>query len=83
MTFQQLARLHDQRPFKPFVIRLADGRSLRVRHPEMLARPAQEGRTVTVYDNAGLASIVDLLLVVSLDEEKRNGRPRPRGRRSR
>jgi hypothetical protein len=81
MTFRQLVRLHDQRPFKPFVVRLADGRALRVSHPEMLARPPQEGRTVTVYDHQGLASIVDLLLVVSLDEQKRNGRPRSRRRR--
>lgn len=79
MTFEQLAKLHNQRPFKPFVIQLADGRSMRVSHPEMLARPPRAGRTFTVYDDEGLASIIDLLLVVNLDETRSNGRSR-RGR---
>jgi hypothetical protein len=72
-----LARLHTARPFHPFVIRVADGQSLRVEHPEMLAY-ARGSRTATVYRRDGSFEIVDLLLVAGLDVaangSKRRGR---------
>ena len=54
MTFEQLQKMHQARPFKPFDIHLADGRTLPVEHPEMLAVPPP-GRTIGVgiqHDNA-------------------------------
>jgi hypothetical protein len=47
MTFEQLRRMHQARPFQPFDIFLADGRSLPVDHPEMLAI-APPGRMIGV-----------------------------------
>jgi hypothetical protein len=65
MTIEQLRELHQARPFQPFDIHLADGRTLTVRHPEFLSHtPA--GRTIAVSDTDETIEIVDLLLVVSL-----------------
>jgi len=80
MTIEQLMRHHQRRPFKPFDINLADGRSLPVEHPEFLAR-SPVGRTIMVGLDDGTVETVDLLLVTSLTE-RANGaakRRRPRG----
>ncbi len=71
MTIAALRRLHLARPFQPFDIYLADGRSLPVEHPEFLAQ-SPTGRTVSVGLPDGTHEIVDLLLVVTL-------KPRPNG----
>jgi len=44
MAIEQLRRMHKARPFRAFDIFLADGCSLPVEHPEMLAI-APPGRT--------------------------------------
>ena len=57
--------LHRQ-PFEPFVIRLADGRSLEVRHPEFVA--VGKRRLVVIADNEVESwSAIEPLLIVSLD----------------
>jgi hypothetical protein len=78
MTTEAVQRLHQARPFQPFVIRLGDGQALPVEHPEFLAY-APNSRTMTVYARDGSFQIVDLLLVTGL--EVRNGRPVRRGKR--
>ncbi len=52
------------RPFEPFSMRLADGRSLAVRHPEMVA---VGGRRVIVVQPDDSWSVIEPLMVVSLD----------------
>jgi hypothetical protein len=69
MTIDQMHKMHRQRPFQPFDIFLADGRSLPVEHPEFLAT-SPTGRTIAVGLDDGTHEIVDLLLVTSL-------KPRP------
>jgi len=78
MTIQKLIEAHDRRPFQPFTISLADGTSIRVRHPEFLMRTAG-GRTIHVATGKGEeAEIIDLLLVTKLTvndkPSKGNGR---------
>lgn len=63
--------LHKQ-PFEPFVIRLADGRSLPVPHPDFVALTP---RRVIVGAEDDSWSIVEPLLIVSLD----NLRPPAKG----
>lgn len=75
MTTDQLRRMHQHQPFQPFDIFLADGRSLAVEHPEVLAL-SPGGRTIGVGMADGTIEIVDLLLVTSL-------KPRPNGSRRR
>jgi hypothetical protein len=74
MTTEPLLKLHQARPFQPFSIRLGDGQSLPVEHPEMLAY-APRSRTAVVYRPDGSFEIIDLLLVTGLDvAAPRNGR---------
>ncbi|HEV2969779.1 MAG TPA: hypothetical protein VGY55_07300 [Pirellulales bacterium] len=79
MTIEQLRHIHSRRPFQPFDIYLADGRSLPVEHPEFLSQ-SPTGRTVAVGLEDGTHEIVDLLLVTSLkmraNGAARRGRPR-------
>lgn len=66
-----------KRPFEPFNIRLADGRSLAVRHPEMVA---VGNRRIIVVEPDDSWSVIEPLLIVSLDY---NGeRPPPTSRRN-
>ncbi len=53
-----------KRPFEPFSIRLADGRSLAVRHPEMVAVGT---RRIIVVEPDDSWSVIEPLLIVSLD----------------
>jgi hypothetical protein len=68
MTIESLTRAYTAQPFRPFVLRLADGRALPVPHPEFLAFNPR-GRMAFVMDDRDGGSWVDLLLVVSLDYE--------------
>jgi hypothetical protein len=79
MTVEQLRKLHQARPFKPFDIHMGDGRSVPVEHPEVLAI-TPPGRTIAVGLADGTVETIDLLLVTSLKE--RPAEPSPsRGRR--
>jgi len=60
--------VHKQ-PFQPFVISLADGRSLRVPHPDFVA---VHPRRIVVISDDGSWSVVEPLLVSSLDYEDRS-----------
>ncbi len=53
-------------PFEPFVIRLADGRSVAVKHPEFVAL-APRRIIVVADDEVGSWSVLEPLLIVSLD----------------
>ena len=52
MTIQEIRKLYDARPFRPFDIHTADGRKIRVAHPEFMAT-APAARTVVVYQTDG------------------------------
>jgi hypothetical protein len=65
MTTQQLKAMLHAAPFEPFDVYLADGRSIEVRHPELvLITPG--GRTICIASSDDAIEIVDLLLVTSL-----------------
>jgi hypothetical protein len=77
MTVEQVRRFHQAVPFHSFDIRLADGRALPVRHPEMLA-VNPPGRTLGVCLDDGTIEIVDLFLVLSLKPHGNGGSKRRR-----
>jgi hypothetical protein len=54
----------NREPFRPFVLRLADGRALPVRHPDFVALTP---RLVIVGFEDNTWSIVEPLLIVSID----------------
>jgi len=64
-----------RRPFESFSIRLADGRSLDIPHPEMVA--VGKRRIIVVEQNDSW-SVIEPLLIVSLDY---NGKHRRRTNR--
>lgn len=66
MTIEQLRAVHQARPFQPFTIHLADGRSYFVPHSEFISH-SPNGRTVIVFRADDSFEIIDLLLVVSLE----------------
>ena len=67
MTIEQLREAHQARPFKPFRICLADGREIKVPHPEFLLAPPGASRTFVVATSSETYKVIDLLLVTSLD----------------
>ena len=72
MNLQGIRDALQHRPFEPFVIRLADGRSLDVRHPEMVAVGK---RRVIVVQPDDSWSVLEPLMVVSLDHNGKKGPP--------
>lgn len=66
MTTDQLHAMHTARPFLPFVIVMADGTRYFVPHPEYLAY-VKGMRTCAVYDDHGVARVLDLLLMTALE----------------
>ena len=72
MTTEQFRATLHQQPFRPFKIRMADGRSFEVAHPDFVAQ-SQSGRTVIVIQPDESYSVLDLLLMSEL--EVGNGRP--------
>ena len=54
-----------QQPFRPFTIRMADGRTFDVVHPDFVAQ-SQSGRTVIVTQPDDTYSVLDLLLMTEL-----------------
>jgi hypothetical protein len=65
MTTEQFrATLHLQ-PFRPFTIRMADGRTFDVPHPDFVAQ-SPSGRTVIVFQADESYSVLDLLLMTEL-----------------
>jgi hypothetical protein len=63
-TNQQVRVMIRAEPFRPFLVKLADGRQFEVRHPENIAC-APSGREMTVYDDAGM-HLLEQLLVAEL-----------------
>jgi hypothetical protein len=73
MTTEQFrATLHLQ-PFQPFTIRMADGRSFDVTHPDFVAQ-SPSGRTVVIVQPDDSYSVLDLLLMSELEVHNSNGR---------
>lgn len=64
MDIQGLREALRRQPFEPFTIRLADGRSLPVPHPEFVAIAPR--RIIVVAEDSSW-SVIEPLLIVSLD----------------
>lgn len=78
MTIEEIKRVHGARPFEPFTMHPADGRKLRVKHPEFMMQ-IPGGRIVYVATPDGDVESVDLLMVVSLERPARKRKPPSNG----
>jgi hypothetical protein len=56
--------MQTSQPFRPFLVKLADGRQFRVTHPELISCSAN-GRQMVVHDDDGM-HLIEMLLVVEL-----------------
>jgi hypothetical protein len=63
-TIEQFRESLHGAPFVPFTVRLVDGRSLVVRHPDFAATDPK-GRQLTIFDDDAMHRI-DLRLVVEI-----------------
>ena len=68
--------LHAQ-PFRPFLIHVADGGRIPVKHEDFVAL-APTGRELIVYLSDGDYQIVDVMRVTRLEVSARNGARKPR-----
>ncbi len=71
MTIEQLRNVHQARPFRPFTIHLADGRSFYIPHNDFLSH-SPKGRTLIVYGKRDSFDILDLLLVSGIEVHDSN-----------
>ena len=65
MKSEDIKKVLHAQPFRPFVINLADGRALPVKHQEFVAL-APSGRHMIVYGKGSDYHVVDLIMVTSL-----------------
>ncbi len=78
MTIEQLRAAYNAQPFRPFVIHLAEGRAIPVKHREFILT-VPSGRTVVVCQPDDTLNIIDLLLVTDLElKPTANGASRKR-----
>jgi hypothetical protein len=66
MKIEELKKAKDRRPFEPFEIRMADGRSLLIKHPDSVAWDPDQTRIAVCGLPGGAWEIVDVALVLSL-----------------
>jgi hypothetical protein len=66
MILEQLRSLSRARPFRPFVIHLADGRAVPVDHPELIAA-VPNAETILVCQADESVDVIDLPQVTSLE----------------
>ena len=70
MNIKMLRALHEQRPFVPFTICLADGRTFNVPHNEFLALFPSGRAAIVMYEDDGF-TLIDLLMVTALDVKQK------------
>ena len=79
MTIERLREMYNAQPFRPFIIRLADGRRVPVRHREFIMT-VPSGRTIVVCQPDDTLNIIDLLLVTDLELAPQANGPKRRRR---
>jgi hypothetical protein len=61
---EQVRTMQTAQPFRPFLVKLADGRHVQVTHPELVAC-SKNGQEMALYDDDGM-HLIEMLLVVDL-----------------
>jgi hypothetical protein len=74
VTSEQMRGAREANPFRPFTLRMADGRSFRILHRDYVS-VSPGGRTVIVYEANESFSILDLLLATELSVDPPAGQP--------
>ena len=70
---EKIKSVHTAKPFRPFILHMADGRQVNVDHPEFMA-VSPTGRYATVYKLDESTEEIELFLVTSVEyPAKANG----------
>ena len=67
MRIEELKKAMDERPFRPFSIRMADGRKIQITHPDTVAWESDRARSAFCIVPGGGWEIIDIALATSLD----------------
>ena len=78
MTFDEIRKPYYAAPIRPFEIVLANGRQVRVNHPEFMALSPDEDAVVVFEPDGHLTT--DVPLIIAVKELKNGARPRKRKR---
>jgi hypothetical protein len=79
MTFESLRQVIRAQPFHAFTLRLADGRSMHVRHPEFVGFVGDRRTLMVSFPGKPEFELIDLVLINSVEIGLgRNGRGRER-----
>ncbi len=79
MPPDQLRLAYNAQPFKPFIIRMADGRDITVEHREFMTI-APSGRFTIVVRPDDSYEVIDLILVASLEYPARSNGSRKKSK---
>ncbi len=77
MTIQEIQRLRNEQPFRPFRVLTADGKTYDVKHPGLMGQSAS-GRLIVIAMPDDSFVTLDLLLVTGI---QRNIKPHKNGSR--
>ena len=77
MKIIEVRKLLHAQPFRPFLIHVADGGRIPVKHEDFVAL-APTGREMIVYLSDGDFQVLDLMLVTRLEVSAKNGTRKPR-----
>lgn len=72
MKIADIQKLLHAQPFRPFLIHVADGGRIPVKHEDFVAL-APTGREMLVYQPDGDYQVIDVMLVTRLEVTARNG----------
>ena len=66
MTIKELKKAKDERPFRPFLIHMSDGRELKVPHPDAVAWENDDAEIAVCMVPGGGWEVIDVILITSL-----------------
>ena len=65
MRAEEIREVQRAQPFRPFVLKLVDGRRFVIEHPEFMF-VSRNNRTIVIDDIDGSIELIDPMLVVSV-----------------
>ena len=72
LKIEEVRKLLHSEPFRPFLIHVADGGRIPVKHEDFVAL-APTGREMIVYQPDGMWQVIDVMLVTRLQVIAKNG----------
>jgi hypothetical protein len=70
MNVKSIKEFCEEKPFRPFTVHLADGRSIPVEHPEMVLYPPS-GQEVMIYQPDNSFDFIDVFQITSLRQKRK------------